>query len=121
MFFSTDSSLDLTVIAPEAFDLNNEAAAKVGSAWVPFALSDKGLLSSLLLITCRCLELLSIDSWHNNPLDSMAVRYKGDCLRFIRAALHEEGTLVSTTTIARVMVLCSYEVSFSWYLSRARQ
>lgn len=107
----TDINLDLTIVAPEAFNINDEVAAKVGSAWVPFALSDTGLLSSLLLITCRCLELLSSSDLGGSTYDGLAVRYKGDCLSLIRAALREEGNRISTTTIARVMVMCSYEVS----------
>jgi hypothetical protein len=80
------------------------------SLWVPFVLSDRGLLSAVLLVTCRCLLLLETQGGSCSPYAEMAVEYKGACLRSIMSALSEEGTLISDFTVAKVVVMCSYEV-----------
>lgn len=100
---------DKSVIIPQTFDVNNEASNMLAS-WVPFVLSDSGLLYAVLLVTCNCLLLLDTHRDRGSPYARMAVEFKGACIRSIMDALSNEGTLISDFTVAKVIVMCSYEV-----------
>jgi hypothetical protein len=75
--------------------------------WLPFALADPGLLTTLLLNSCRSLWMLS-GLQHYADMYSI---YKHQCIWSANNSLSSEDTMVSDTTIAMVMVLLSESVS----------
>lgn len=77
--------------------------------WLPFALSDLGLLTTLLLHACRSLDVLS--GFPNYA--GMYTAYKHQCIQFTNNSLSFEDTRVSDATIAMVMALLSESVSSS--------
>jgi hypothetical protein len=75
--------------------------------WIPFALSDHGLIAGLLLQSCRSLEAL-------NPCQSytkMSTEYRLQCIQSTNAALSANSMQISDATIAKVMIMASEEVS----------
>ncbi|KAK9413886.1 hypothetical protein SUNI508_11582 [Seiridium unicorne] len=75
--------------------------------WLPFALADIGLLTTLFLSSCRSLEIMS----EFQDYTSMYAAYKHQCIRSTNESLSFEKTRVSDTTIAMVMVLVSESYS----------
>ncbi|KAK9773558.1 hypothetical protein SCAR479_09702 [Seiridium cardinale] len=75
--------------------------------WLPFALADIGLLTSLFLSSCRSLEMMT--EFQNYT--GMYATYKHQCIRSTNESLSFEKTRVSDTTIAMVMVLVSESIA----------
>lgn len=75
--------------------------------WLPFALSDLGLVTTLLLHACRSLDMLS--GFPNYA--GMYTAYKHQCIQFTNKSLSIEETRVSDATIAMVMALLSESYS----------
>ncbi|KAH8892387.1 hypothetical protein GQ53DRAFT_822611 [Thozetella sp. PMI_491] len=95
-------SMGCTERSPQA-DENFKArfASMQLKCWLPFALADLGLLTSLLLQSCRSLKTLS----RFETYDSMYTAYRGQCIRLLNKSLSSKDTRLSDTTIAMVMVL----------------
>ena len=78
---------------------------------IPFALSDPGLLSGLLLSACRSLAPQDRQSTAaSDDYSHMALRYKYECIRTTNNAITSEGMSVKDATISVVLFMCADEV-----------
>lgn len=76
------------------------------SYWLPFAITDVGLMNGVFLIASRSLAVL----YSNETFILQALKYKGVCIRSINVAISQEGIMISDSTIAKALVLASDEV-----------
>jgi hypothetical protein len=90
----------------------NELAAyyekRMITAWVPLALTDAGLLDSILLTACRH---LSSNDWQQQQqqFKELSVQYKLECLRSLREAISVK-TSFDDATVAKAVMLVYDEV-----------
>jgi hypothetical protein len=70
---------------------------------MPFAIADSGVLNGILFAASRNLALLSS---HGAYLED-AFRYNQQCIQSINKAIYKGGTLVSNSTITKVLLLAS--------------
>lgn len=78
--------------------------------WIPFALSDLGLIAALFLQSCRSLGAL-------NPCQNyvdMSTKYRLQCIQSTNASLATRATQMSDATISKVMIMAFDEVSASY-------
>lgn len=76
--------------------------------WIPLALSDLGLIAALFLQSCRSLEALNTSQSYTK----MSTKYRLQCIQSTKAALSTNyATQISDSTIAKVMIMASEEVS----------
>ncbi|RDW73473.1 hypothetical protein BP6252_07380 [Coleophoma cylindrospora] len=77
--------------------------------WIPFALSDLGLIAALFLQSCLSLGVL-------NPCQNyadMSTEYRLQCIQSTNAALSTHRAMqISDATIAKVMIMASDEFTF---------
>ncbi|KAH8901545.1 hypothetical protein GQ53DRAFT_7428 [Thozetella sp. PMI_491] len=85
--------------------LGEELVAIQLKYWVPFALSDPGLLSALFLQSCHSLGTLGPCQ---NYVD-MSTEYRLQCIRSTNASLSIPGSQSSDATIAKVMIMAADE------------
>jgi hypothetical protein len=74
--------------------------------WVRLALADVGLLSAILLATCRHLCL----HYSQDGYAMLAMQYKHSCLHALRKAISVEASLARDSTIASALALAFDEV-----------
>ena len=77
--------------------------------YVPFSLSESGMLSTILLSACRSLLRLEYKGYNYNQL---ALSYKGHCIKTVNDALSQEARATSDATIGIVLSLAADDVSF---------
>ncbi|KAL7916557.1 hypothetical protein GGI35DRAFT_433432 [Trichoderma velutinum] len=77
--------------------------------WLPFIVSDAGLLAGIMLSACRNLVLHE----RQGPVDcdyaQVATMYKVECIRSINADIATEQCSISNASIAKALMLCSDE------------
>lgn len=79
--------------------------------WLPFVVTDSGLLAGILLSSCRAIALNGRQTQVNYDYSQIAMMYKVECIRSTNTAIAEERTSISETTIAKALMLCADEVS----------
>lgn len=81
--------------------------------WLPFIVSDDGMLAGVFLSACRNLVLHE----RQGPVDcdyaQVATMYKVECIRSVNADIAAERCSISSASIAKALMLCSDEVSLS--------
>lgn len=87
----------------------------VNTFWLPFIITDPGLLAAVLLASCRNMLL------HNRKGDAfghgqanwqkLALKYKIECITSVNAAILAEQPHISDATIAKSIVMATDEVS----------
>ncbi|CEJ93757.1 hypothetical protein VHEMI09326 [[Torrubiella] hemipterigena] len=87
----------------------------VNSFWLPFIITDPGLLAAVLLASCRNMLL------HNRRADALgegqanwselALKYKIECISSVNTAIVTELPYISDATIAKTMVMATDEAS----------
>ncbi|OBT81636.1 hypothetical protein VE02_10006 [Pseudogymnoascus sp. 03VT05] len=75
------------------------------SHWVSYTITDPGMMNGLFLAACRSLA----NQTHEGVYASLALRYKGACIRSVAKAIEDEGDSVSDATVAKVLFLASDE------------
>ncbi|KAL6872177.1 hypothetical protein J3F83DRAFT_760498 [Trichoderma novae-zelandiae] len=75
---------------------------KVRSQFVPWSLTERGLLAGLLMAACRSLVSL--------------LKYKSECFKILRAALSAPDRCISDYTIALALVLSTEEANAGQFL-----
>jgi hypothetical protein len=83
--------------------------------WLPFVVTDSGLLAGIFLSSCRNLALRGHQAQANYDYSQIATMYKLECIRSVNAAIAAEGLIISETTIAKTLLLCADEVSLQLY------
>ncbi|KAL7938424.1 hypothetical protein V8C35DRAFT_292056 [Trichoderma chlorosporum] len=77
--------------------------------WLPFIVSDTGLLAGVLLSACRNLTIND----RQGPVDcdyaQVATMYKVECIRSINAAIDADRCSVSDASVAKALMLCTDE------------
>lgn len=76
--------------------------------WVQFSLTDRGLLSTILLAACRNLMR---NHFQEHVFMQLAIQYKLVCLRTINVAISKEASSVDKSTIGKVIALAMDEVN----------
>lgn len=76
--------------------------------YVPFALGERGMLSTILLSACR--SLLRLEH-RGHDYNQLALSYKGHCIKTVNDALSQEGKTTSDATIGCVLSLAADDVS----------
>lgn len=71
--------------------------------WVQMAATDPGMLASLFLVACRNLATIQTPKKY----ESLALKYKNECLRMLSLAIETEGSSISDTTISKALALAS--------------
>lgn len=80
--------------------------------WIPFALSDIGLIAALFLQSCNSLAAFNPGQGYVD----MATEYRLQCIQSTNAALStHRATQLSDATIAKVMVMAFDEVNHFFY------
>lgn len=83
--------------------------------WLPFIITDSGLLAGIFLSSCRNLALQGSHAQADYDYLQIAMMYKGECIRSVNAAIAAERPIVSDATIAKTLLLCADEVSMQWF------
>ncbi|CAI6073341.1 unnamed protein product [Clonostachys chloroleuca] len=73
--------------------------------WVPFALTDVGLIAAVFLQSCRSLATLATTSAY----EDLSTKYRLQCIRSTNASLSKAVTQANDATISKVMILASEE------------
>lgn len=89
--------------------------------WLPFVVTDSGLLAGILLSSCRKLALRGHRGQANYDYSQFAMVYKLECIRSVNEAIAAEGPTITETTIAKTLLLCSDEVSLQLFHRRIRR
>lgn len=79
--------------------------------WLPFVVTDSGLLAGILLSSCRNLALRGHQARANQDYLQNAMMYKVECIRSVNAAIAAERPIINEITIATTLILCADEVS----------
>lgn len=77
--------------------------------WLPFVVTDSGLLAGIFLSSCRNLALRGHRSQANHEYYQLAMMYKLECIRSVNEAIAAEGPTITETTIAKTLLLCADE------------
>jgi len=81
--------------------------------WVLLALTDLGVLNSILILACR--SLYSLYSSRPYRYLKYTPRYKMACIASLNKAILEEGSNPYTTTIAKAVILAGDKVGSSTF------
>ncbi|KAK1254152.1 hypothetical protein MKX08_008147 [Trichoderma sp. CBMAI-0020] len=81
--------------------------------WLPFIITDSGLLAGIFLSSCRNLALRENQAQMDHDYFQIAMMYKGECIRSVNAAIAAERPIISEATIAKTLLLCADEVSYA--------
>ncbi|KAL7905471.1 hypothetical protein GGI35DRAFT_138434 [Trichoderma velutinum] len=73
--------------------------------WLPFVVTDSGLLAGILLSSCRNLALHGHRLEANYDYSQFAMMYKLECIRSVNAAIAAEGSTITEATIAKTLLL----------------
>ncbi|VUC21487.1 unnamed protein product [Clonostachys rosea] len=73
--------------------------------WVPFALTDVGLIAAVFLQSCRSLASLAT----TKAYDDLSTEYRLQCIRSTNASLSKAESQANDATISKVMILASEE------------
>lgn len=84
------------------------------SQWLPFAITDVGLINGILFTASRSLAAL----YNSKPYLLRALNYKGLCIQSTKIAISREGDDISDLTIAKSLLLASDEVCALYMLSK---
>ncbi|KAL7948101.1 hypothetical protein V8C42DRAFT_274805 [Trichoderma barbatum] len=77
--------------------------------WLPFVVSDTGLLAGVMLSACRNLALHERRSPIDCDVVQVATMYKLECIRSVNTAIAVERCSISNASIAKAMMLCTDE------------
>ncbi|KAL7953844.1 hypothetical protein V8C34DRAFT_317832 [Trichoderma compactum] len=77
--------------------------------WLPFVVTESGLLAGILLSSCRNLALRGHRAQENHEYSQLAMMYKLECIRSVNEAIAAEGLTITETTIAKTLLLCADE------------
>ncbi|KAL7926427.1 hypothetical protein ACQKWADRAFT_309263 [Trichoderma austrokoningii] len=77
--------------------------------WLPFIITDSGLLAGIFLSSCRNLALRGHQTQANQYYHQIATMYKVECIRSVNAAIAAERPIMSEATIAKTLLLCADE------------
>ncbi|KAF3062996.1 hypothetical protein CFAM422_010389 [Trichoderma lentiforme] len=77
--------------------------------WLPFVVTDSGLLAGIFLSSCRNLALREHRPQANHEYSQLAMMYKLECIRSVNEAIAAEGPIITETTIAKTLLLCADE------------
>ncbi|KAL7935661.1 hypothetical protein V8C35DRAFT_321263 [Trichoderma chlorosporum] len=77
--------------------------------WLPFVVTDSGLLAGIFLSSCRNLALYGHQTESSYDYCQIAMMYKLECIKSVNAAIATEGPLISESTIAKTLLLCADE------------
>ncbi|KAH0525927.1 hypothetical protein TsFJ059_009325 [Trichoderma semiorbis] len=77
--------------------------------WLPFVVTDSGLLAGIFLSSCRNLALCEHQPHANHEYSQLAMMYKLECIRSVNEAIAAEGPTITETTIAKTLLLCADE------------
>jgi hypothetical protein len=81
--------------------------------WLPFIITDIGLLAGILLSSCRNITLNGHRALADLDYYQIAMVYKGECIRSVNADIAAERPIISEATIAKTLLLCADEVSMT--------
>jgi hypothetical protein len=76
--------------------------------WIPFALSDLGLIAALFLQACRSLGTFNANQ---EGYAELSTEYRLQCIQSTNASLSTSDMQISDATIAKVMIMAADEVS----------
>ncbi|CAH0043742.1 unnamed protein product [Clonostachys solani] len=85
---------------------NSNLVAMQMNHWVPFAMTDVGLLAAMFLQSCRSLASLAT----TRAYEDLSTGYRLQCIRSTNASLSKAVTQTSDATISKVMILASEEI-----------
>ncbi|EHK46594.1 hypothetical protein TRIATDRAFT_317557, partial [Trichoderma atroviride IMI 206040] len=77
--------------------------------WLPFIITDSGLLAGIFLSSCRNLTLREHQAQADHDYFQIAMMYKVECIRSVNAAIAAERPIISEATIAKTLILCADE------------
>ncbi|KAL7968186.1 hypothetical protein HDV63DRAFT_93810 [Trichoderma sp. SZMC 28014] len=77
--------------------------------WLPFIITDSGLLAGIFLSSCRYIALQGSQAQADHDYLQIAMMYKGECIRSVNAAIAAERPIISDATIAKTLLLCADE------------
>lgn len=86
--------------------------------WLPFVITDTGLLAAIFLSSCRNLALHGCQAEANHDYSQIATMYKLECIRSVNAAIAAERPIINETIIAITLLLCADEVSLHIFLEK---
>lgn len=126
-FLANLGNIDATYVIPEMPVWCNHGGEEVlflelvNSFWLPFVVTDPGLLAAVLLASCRNMLL------HNRQSEAfghsqanwleLALKYKIECISSINTAILAELPHISDATIAKTIVMATDEVSVTTKLT----
>ena len=114
-------SADMTAVVPlmRCNDLAAYYVDRMTKAWVPLALTDKGLICALLLAACRHLYE-HCQQAQQQQFAQLAAQYKLTCVRSLREAISSE-LFFSDATITKAVMLAYDEVRTEYPQARGVQ
>lgn len=120
--YATNLPLDAVSVIPDAHlwchhgDEETLFIEGVRLYWLPFVVTDSGLLAGIFLSSCRNLALREHGPQANHEYSQLAMMYKLECIRSVNEAIAAEGPTITETTIAKTLLLCADEVSQKLFL-----